>query len=657
VWVLPLANIYGPVVKYAKSLTITLASALILLSPAASAAPRINSVILYVADGLRAGSVDEMPASPFNALRTEGVAFPNSHSLFPTFTTANASALATGHYLGDTGDFSNTILAHTDIKPLSDKTSAVPYLESNAVLRLMNEKYAGDYLHEESLIEAADQAGYSVAVVGKVGPAAIQNLKGLTDGRAIIIDDQIGHKDGIALPLDLQSEINAVCDSNNKAASSQVESAAVDCLSAIEASVPNIDQQAQFIRLVTKVLLPRFVKASKPFLLVYWSRDPDKSQHGQKDDSLVGKPIGINGPTSKAAIENAGKNLQELRKTLNELGIEDTTNIIVTADHGFSTIDKSAHGSTSAGFDYDDIKQNNQLPPGFLAIDLAHYLKMKLFDPDQGLKEIVAGNHPVKTNGFIGADGNTPEVIVAGNGGSDLIYLTGSLHTQRATAAKLVQFLARQAYVGGLFVNDALGAYSTALPLSEIGLCGSALTPAPSIVVSFASTTKLCDGNPDAPRNPELCAYAVADSSLVQGQGMHGSFSRADTHNFTAAIGPDFKAGFEDPMPVSNADVAATIANLLHLDLKQKGQLRGRVLSEAFKGGFTKPFKKGLVRSPKGKKSDPSMILITQWVDTTRYFDAAGFPDRTAGLDQAVRIIKSPIRIAHRQQFCGISVE
>ena len=42
-------------------------------------------------------------------VRDKGVNFKNPHSLFPTFTMANASAMATGHYLGDTGDFSNTI--------------------------------------------------------------------------------------------------------------------------------------------------------------------------------------------------------------------------------------------------------------------------------------------------------------------------------------------------------------------------------------------------------------------------------------------------------------------------------------------------------------------------------------------------------------------
>ena len=43
------------------------------------------------------------------AVRDKGVNFTNPHSLFPTFTMANASGLSTGHFLGDTGVFSNTI--------------------------------------------------------------------------------------------------------------------------------------------------------------------------------------------------------------------------------------------------------------------------------------------------------------------------------------------------------------------------------------------------------------------------------------------------------------------------------------------------------------------------------------------------------------------
>ena len=68
-----------------------------------------HNLILFMPDGLRALKVTPETAPAMAEVRDKGVNFKNSHSLFPTFTTANASAMATGHYLGDTGDFSNTI--------------------------------------------------------------------------------------------------------------------------------------------------------------------------------------------------------------------------------------------------------------------------------------------------------------------------------------------------------------------------------------------------------------------------------------------------------------------------------------------------------------------------------------------------------------------
>src|ERR1700759_463960 len=78
-----------------------------------SAQPPKRNVIIFVADGLRRGSVTAADMPAFLKLRSEGVDFRNSHSLFPTFTTANASAIATGHGLGDTGDYSNVLYPGT----------------------------------------------------------------------------------------------------------------------------------------------------------------------------------------------------------------------------------------------------------------------------------------------------------------------------------------------------------------------------------------------------------------------------------------------------------------------------------------------------------------------------------------------------------------
>jgi predicted AlkP superfamily pyrophosphatase or phosphodiesterase len=84
---------------------ITLSS--ISLASAQNATPR--NLILFIPDGLRGRIVTPQTAPAMAELRDKGVNFMNSHSLFPTFTMANGSAMASGHYLGDTGTFSNTI--------------------------------------------------------------------------------------------------------------------------------------------------------------------------------------------------------------------------------------------------------------------------------------------------------------------------------------------------------------------------------------------------------------------------------------------------------------------------------------------------------------------------------------------------------------------
>ena len=74
---------------------------------AISVQPR--NIVIFVSDGLRSGSVTAGDAPTYFSVRAQGAYFANSHSLFPTFTTANASAIATGHYLGDTGDLQQQI--------------------------------------------------------------------------------------------------------------------------------------------------------------------------------------------------------------------------------------------------------------------------------------------------------------------------------------------------------------------------------------------------------------------------------------------------------------------------------------------------------------------------------------------------------------------
>ena len=259
---------------------------------------------------------------------------------------------------------------------------------------------------------------------------------------------------------------------------------------------------------------------------------------------------------------------------------------------------------------------------GFLAIDLAKALGLPLFDPNDKNARIADNAHPKAGNGVLGSDPAKPDLVVATNGGSNLIYLPNN---DRKLAGRTIKALLEQDYVSGIFVEDDLGRFPGALPLSLLNLRGKAVTPHPSIVVNFRSYTTGCD-------EPTNCSVEVADTVLRQGQGMHGSFSRGDTMNFMAAIGPDFKAGYVDALPVSNADVGATAARLLGLTAKAKGNLIGRVMTEASPNGATPQAVAGTVKSQPAANGLRT-VLNFQRVLTQRYFDAAGFPGRTLGLD------------------------
>src|SRR5579883_1928486 len=606
--------------------------------------PSPRNAIIFVADGLRPSSVNETDTPTLYYVGKIGVRFTNSHSLFPTLTTANGSAIATGHYLGDTGDFSNIIYAGFPIP--SSGNSVTPFLENDPNLADIDEHYNGNYLNEETLLATARKAGYSTAAVGKLGPTLIQDV---TQGNrisgtvppptTIVIDDATGNTGGVPLNFDISSALTDVGlptiapTRANNVPSIDSDQSGNNGFSGTNTTpgtkAANLTQQQYFVDSLTKAILPLFKSRGKPFTIVYWSRDPDGTQHNQ-GDSLNSLVPGINGPTAKAGVKNADNNLAQILTALHDLGLDTTTDVFVTADHGFSTISKESATSYAATLSYPSVNQGF-LPGGFLAIDLAKGLDLPLYDPDQKNQLVTPGSgtipRPQSGDGLIGNDPNNPDVVVAANGGSDLIYLPGD-GDRKALAKRIVRLLLQQDYVSGLFVDESLGSIPGTLPLSAINLQGSSLTPTPAIAVNFRSFSTGCD-------NPLACSVEVADTGLQQGQGMHGTFSRADTFNYMAAAGPDFKQGYVDKAPVSNVDVPVTIAEILGLNPPvpdSKGILIGRVIKEALVGRPDKV--RYLTKSITSQPAHNGLrtILKYQEVNKTRYFDVAGFPGRSIGL-------------------------
>jgi arylsulfatase A-like enzyme len=591
------------------------AAALALLAAAPADA---RNVVILVADGLRSHAVTSQTAPALAALRAEGVDFANSHSLYPTVTTPNSSAIATGHLLGDTGDFGNTIWVTQGFGP--PYGSSLAAVEDDAMLGLLNGRFGGNYLGETTLLQAARAKGFSTAAIGKHGPTAIQDVTARDGTSTIVVDDATGRRDdgGIPLSADIKAAIRAA----------GLETAAPDrglnggggAFNMPGVQVANVEQQNWFVGVATKVVLPRFKAAGKPFVLVFWSRDPDGTQHDQ-GDSLNALEPGINGPTTLKAFRNVSNDLQAIRDALKALGLDGDTDVVVTADHGFSTMSRQSETSDAAKSRYPDVVPGF-LPRGFMAIDMAKALGLALHDANGLDVDPAKGFYP-RTGALLGADPARPDIVFAPNGGTALIYLPGP--DAKALAARVVAFATGQDYTGAVFVNDALGPVAGALPMSRVGLIGSARTPRPSIVVSFRSFSTGC-------ADPEMCGVEVADSGQQQGQGIHGAFSRADIHNFMAAVGPDFKAGFRDPAPVSNADWAGTLAHVLGLDLGGAGHARGRVMAEALKDGGAPPQAREITVRSEPAANGFVTVLNAQEAAGETYFDAAGAPGRTLGL-------------------------
>ncbi|HEU5401637.1 MAG TPA: alkaline phosphatase family protein, partial [Terriglobales bacterium] len=358
---------------------------------------------------------------------------------------------------------------------------------------------------------------------------------------------------------------------------------------------------------------------------------------------------GINGPTSKAAVENADRSLGQLLAWLDKHpDVKANTDVFVTSDHGFATvsrreIDRTAKATSAESAQHLYYGANGKLdttkthlPSGFLAIDLAWALQTNLWDPDspapagsrtpyqqvhlatdETSKPVERWEHPKHGSGLLGqavykADGSDAMAIVVANSGSDLIYVPDN---NADTVQHIVKALMKFDYVGGAFVDDRYGKLPGTLPLSAVDLVGSALTPHPAVVVAFKSFYL----NP----GDLMQGIQISDSSLQEGQGNHGGFGRECTWNNMAAIGPDFKKHSVDKAPVGNADITPTLARILGITIPSNGKLGGRVIEEALAGD-----KDAIAPPLKWVSSDPAenslrTVLFLEEYGGQRYFHSA----------------------------------
>src|SRR4029079_16536377 len=82
------------------------------------------------------------------------------------------------------------------------------FLETDPVLRDVDEHFGGNYLNEETVLKLARDKGFSTAAIGKVGPILMfdhTDNSAPTGNHSIIIDDQTGSKNGVPLSDEMQA--------------------------------------------------------------------------------------------------------------------------------------------------------------------------------------------------------------------------------------------------------------------------------------------------------------------------------------------------------------------------------------------------------------------------------------------------------------------
>jgi arylsulfatase A-like enzyme len=579
-----------------------------------------RKVIVFVWDGLRFDSVDKVNTPNLAKLRdVAGVNFVDNHSVFPTFTMMNGAVFATGAYPATHSFYGNN---EYQPGPTGKNASGADFdfgqpffTEDYGILQALDTYYknlnGSGLFSVATLFENAHQQGLKTAVVGKGGPAFLQDVR--EDGtNGVILDESMAFPLAFAQALQVQGfalpantihypypDGTVTLSPSNGNPTGATNSAMIMLADGITsdpratAGSPHDARNEYLMGTYLNYILPRF----NPDLSLIWLRNPDSTQH----------TFGPGSPDYLDALRHQDKLLGNLLGTVKTLGLADNTDIIVVSDHGHSTVAgdparyplRALTGAPDGTGAVGAINANGYSVSGDIrSADLltragfAHVYDGVgcIYDPVlSGIKADGSQAYPTQVDtdgsvcGTVGKKYNTRRflvpavipsdaVVIAANGGADYIYVPSNDAT---IVAGVVTALQQRKCYGAIFVRSVFGHIPGTLPLTRIKVegTGKGSPPTPDIIVSFA-------WDDDAVTAASASVPGTEYESAQNNRGMHGSFSPRDVHNTLIAAGPDFKRDYRDRYPTGNVDVAPTAAALLGFGLPRAD---GRVLVEAFK--------------------------------------------------------------------------
>jgi arylsulfatase A-like enzyme len=418
----------------------------------------MQRVVIFVFDGLQAELVTPELMPRLSAFAAGGVRFERHQPVFPTVTRVNASSIVTGCFPGTHG--------------LPGNRSLIPEYHPTESMNAMRPEFlelrerAGQVLLVPTLAELLAEHGldYIATGIGSTGQSFVHHPNGDAAARGATIHPEF------ALPLGLSEELFERFGAWPAA------------------SLPNTARIERLIDVTTQYVLEQ----RDPAVALLWCSEPDGSQHG----SL------LNSPRVHGAVRAADAGFGRLLDHIEAFGRSEETNVIVTCDHGHSTVDA--------------------------IVPLPELLAEAGFAPP-------------------GAPGG---VVVAGNGGAALLYVPDG---NAEVVDRLATYLMGEYWAGPILAADRFEVEGTH-PTSLVGLDGER---GPDIALSFS-----WDDRPNEHGQP---GYAYVSAGPV-GQGQHGSMSPRELRTYTVAAGPAFRPATSVASVTGHPDLAPTVLRVLGLE-------------------------------------------------------------------------------------------
>ena len=251
-------------------------------------------VLILVVDGLRPDYVTEEVMPRLNALAESGVRGLAHHSVIPTVTRVNGPSIFTGRYPSGHGLVGNSVY-FADVEPdrVLDASDA-------ADLRMIDDATDGQLLTAPSLGELLAEQGlvFFAASSGSSGSGMLMNHRGAGAGLA--------HHE-FTIPESLEATVAAELG---------------------PAPAPGADGYSlSLVAWAVDAVLQIGLDRADADVLAAWLTEPDGTAHAR----------GIGAPETLAVLSAVDQEIGRLLDGLAARGVLESTNVLVTSDHGFTT--------------------------------------------------------------------------------------------------------------------------------------------------------------------------------------------------------------------------------------------------------------------------------------------------------------------------------